>query len=167
MQNIYHLGDEKSHDKNLPIIYSTNFSQIKLHVFIIKLVIHCELWLCICELIFVWFQKTSIPTPMIVIWNSKGQRDLKNEIAFLRVSMKHNWKFKGGGRVQTKKNILGNGVGDLGVWIFSGTKRSKNSRTCWHWKPITTVSPKLKKNGRILTTPTITSYFNILKEEIS
>lgn len=53
MQNVYHLRDEQSHNRNLQIIYSRNFSQIKIHVFIIKLAIHCQLWLCICELIFV------------------------------------------------------------------------------------------------------------------
>ena len=118
MQNVYHLRDEQSHNKNLQIISSRNFSQIKIHVFIIKLVIHCELWLCICKLIFVWFQKISIPTPRIVIWNCKGQWGLKNEIVFLGESMKHNWKFKGGGRVQTQKTSLGTGWGTWGYGYF-------------------------------------------------
>ena len=37
----------------------------------------------------------SIPTSKIVIGNSKGERGLKNEIAFSRENMKHNWNSKG------------------------------------------------------------------------
>ena len=54
MPNIYHIAcHDENHEKNLQIIYSQDFSQIKIHVFIIKLAIHCVLWLCICKVIVV------------------------------------------------------------------------------------------------------------------
>ena len=62
----------------------------------------------------VWFQKISIPTPRMVIGNSKREGDVKGQ-NFLKEGMKLNENFQKGGGFQTKIPSLG------GVWIFSGT----------------------------------------------
>ena len=57
----------------------------------------------------VWFQIISMPTPWKVIGKSWGGGE-SEQPKFIRLSMKLNQKFQGGGKVQTKKTFRGRGM---------------------------------------------------------
>ena len=50
----------------------------------------------VLDLVIVWCQKISIPTPRMVIGNYKGEGDIKGQ-NFLKEGMKLNWNFQRGG----------------------------------------------------------------------
>ena len=105
MPNIYHIAcHDENHEKNLQITYSQDFSQIKIHVFIIKLAIHCIMVMYLQSNCCV-IPENIHSQPKVVIGNSKGWGSK---------TKKHPWKRRGGGG---------------GLWIFPGTTHSKKSLT--------------------------------------
>jgi len=80
-----------------------------LHVaFNSKMARSCERIDCDIVLYRCGFKKISIPTPWKVMGNSEWEGS--HQPKFIRESMKLNWKFHGGGRIQMKKSFHGGGM---------------------------------------------------------